>query len=136
MQPPAEPPRLTVVERPAPRLAQASVKPPKPTRIEVPPLSAAQLESLAAAAHDFTVIEADGRFRAVRGDAARLTELAKFGSQLCDWIGSSIGAGRCLAFEVAFTEHSLLIAENGRSTLGLTMARGGELERLKAQLRI
>jgi hypothetical protein len=134
--PAVEPPWLSASERPAPRLSPASSRPPKPIQAEPPTLSAAQLEAIAGAASDFSVIEPDGRSRAGRGEAGQLTELASFGSQLCDRIGALIGAGRCQAFEVAHWNYSLLVASNGPSTLALTVARGGELERVKALLRI
>ncbi|MEP7051666.1 MAG: hypothetical protein ABJB12_14990 [Pseudomonadota bacterium] len=134
---PLPPPRLS---SPAPTFANLT---PRFFSTPVPaaapprrPLSSAQLESLAGAATDCWVLEANGSSRTLRGESGVLSELAGFASQLCDRIGALVGAGRCLAFEAAYSEHTLLVANNGSNTVALTVAHGSELGWVKEQLRL
>jgi hypothetical protein len=100
------------------------------------PLTRAQLESLAGAAIDCWVLEGDGSSRTLHGESRVLSELATFAAQVGDRIGSLIGTGRCLALEASYSEHTLLVANNGSNTVALTVAHDGELGWVKERLRL
>jgi len=134
VSPPVAPLSEPPPQRAAPVLSSGLLRA-EPPRREPPLISAAQLESLADHAVDFVLIESDGRSRTLRGQAEPLTELASYAAQLCERIGSELGIGPCHALEVPYRTKTLMVASRGSHTLGLTIPRDADLDRVRAKLR-
>jgi len=126
-------PRLSDFTGPAPRVPLLrSLGPARPA----PPPQPIQLEALAELAADFVAMDESGRTQLARGESEQLSELANFSWLLADSLGSLIGAGQFMSLEVSYRDHSLLLARSGATKVALTVAREGEVERIKNALRL
>jgi len=127
------PPRLSDFSGPTPRVPLLrSLGPARPT----PPAEPMPLETLAGLAADFVAMDESGRTQLGRGESEQLSELANFSWQLADNLGSLIGAGQFMSLEVSYRDHSLVLGRSGATKVALTVAREGEVERIKSALRL
>ena len=108
----------------------------KPARSEPPVLSSSQIESLAALATHLVAIDHNGKTHAMHGDSDSLSELTSYALLQCDHIAALLGDERCQVLEVGYRAHTLLVAYNVTSTVGLMIPSDANLDRVKTKLRI